>query len=86
LKKLHNPLTSEDTLGKVIQLGSIVDQYAKVVQKKIDNKTRLSTQQQAHAMFYEKARNAQAEADKLATQAVEGNPDLENCDKNIAFY
>jgi hypothetical protein len=86
LKKLHNPLTNEVTLGKVIQLGSIVDQYAKAVQKRIDNGTRLSTQQQAQSMFYEKAQKAQAEADKLATQAVEGNPGLENCDKNIAFY
>jgi hypothetical protein len=33
LKKFHNPLTNEDTLGKVIQLSSIVDQYAKAVQK-----------------------------------------------------
>jgi peptidoglycan hydrolase CwlO-like protein len=86
LKKLHNPLTNEVTLGKVIQLGSIVDQYAKAVQKRIDNGTRLSTQQQAQSMFYEKVQKAQAEADKLATQAVEGNPGLENCDKNIAFY
>jgi hypothetical protein len=44
LKKLHNPLTNEITLGKVIQLGSIVDQYAKAVQKRIDNGTRLATQ------------------------------------------
>jgi hypothetical protein len=86
LKKLHNPLTNEVTLGKVIQLGSIVDQYTKAVQRRIDNSIRLSTQQQAHTMFYEKAQKAQAEADKLVTQAIEGNPRLENCDKNIAFY
>jgi hypothetical protein len=86
LKKLHNPLTNEATLGKVIQLGSIVDQHAKAVQKKIDNGTRLATQQQAQTMFYEKGQKAQAEADKLSTQAVEGNLGLENCDKNIAFY
>jgi chromosome segregation ATPase len=86
LKKLHNPLTNEITLGKVIQLSSIVDQYAKAVQKRIDNGTRLATQQQAQTMFYEKAQQAQAEADKLATQSIEGNPRLENCDKNIAFY
>jgi chromosome segregation ATPase len=86
LKKLHNPLTNEATLGKAIQLGSIVNQYAKAVKKKIDNGTRLATQQQAQTMFYEKAQKAQAEADKLSTQAVEGNPGLENCDKNIAFY
>jgi hypothetical protein len=61
LKKLHNPLTNEATLGKVIQLGSIVDQYAKAVQKRIENGTRLATQQQAQTMFYEKAQQAQAE-------------------------
>jgi hypothetical protein len=86
LKKLHNPLTNEVTLGKVIQLGSIVDQYAKAIQKRIDNGTGLATQQQAQTMFYEKAQKAQAEEDKLSTQVVEGNPGLENCDKNIAFY
>jgi hypothetical protein len=86
LKKLHNPLTSESTLGKVIQLGSIIDQYAKAVQKKIENGTRLSTQQQAHAMFYEKAQNAQMEVESLAKQTVEENPGIVNCNKNIAFY
>jgi chromosome segregation ATPase len=79
-------LTNEITLGKVIQLGSIVDQYAKAVQKRIDNGTRLATQQQAQTMFYEKAQKAQAEVDKLCSRANEGNPGLENCDKNIAFY
>jgi hypothetical protein len=50
LRKLHNPLTSESTMGKVLQMGSIIDQYAKVVQKKLENGTRLSTQQQAHSI------------------------------------
>jgi peptidoglycan hydrolase CwlO-like protein len=86
LKKLHNPITSEETLGKVIQLSSIVDQYAKAVQKKLDNDTRLATQQQAQAMFFEKAQKAQAEVDKLSSQMKEGNPGVENCDKNIAYY
>jgi hypothetical protein len=61
LKKLHNPLTNETTLGKVIQLSSIIDQFAKAVQKGNENDTRLATQQQAQAMFYEKAQKAQAE-------------------------
>jgi hypothetical protein len=77
LKKLHNSLTNEITLGKVIQLSSIVDQYAKAVQKRIDNGTRLATQQQAQTMFYEKAQQDQAEAVKLSTQAVEENPGVE---------
>jgi hypothetical protein len=54
LRKLHNPLTSERTMGKVLQMGSIIDQFAKAMQKKIENGTRLNTQQQAHALFYEK--------------------------------
>jgi hypothetical protein len=37
-------------------------------------------------MFYEKAHKAQAEVDKLSSQANEGNPGVENCNKNIAFY
>jgi hypothetical protein len=86
LKKLHNPLTSEETLGKVIQLSSLVDQYAKAVQKRFDNDTRLTTQQQAQAMFFERAQKAQAEVDQLSSQLKEGTPGIENCDKNIAYY
>jgi predicted RNase H-like nuclease (RuvC/YqgF family) len=37
-------------------------------------------------MFYEKARNAQAEADNLMKNAIEGNPGLKTCDENIALY
>jgi hypothetical protein len=86
LKKLHNPLTNETTLGKVIQLSSIIDQFAKAVQKRNENDTRLATQQQAQAMFYEKAQKAQAEVDRLSFQSSESNPGVENCNKNIAFY
>jgi hypothetical protein len=86
LKKLHNPRTDEETLGKVIQLSSIVDQYAKAVQRRLDNDTRLATQQQAQAMFFEKAQKAQAEVDKLSSQLIEGNSELKECDDNIAHY
>jgi chromosome segregation ATPase len=86
LKKLHNPVTDEETLGKVIQLSSTIDQYAKAVQKKLDNDTRLSTQQQAQVMFFERAQKAQAEVDSLSSQLKEGNPGIESCDKNIAHY
>ncbi|KAK2420816.1 hypothetical protein QL285_031511 [Trifolium repens] len=86
LKKLRNPMTSEETLGKVIQLSSILDQYVKAVQRKLDNDTRLATQQQDQAMFFEKAQKAQTEVDKLSSQMKEGNPGVENCDKNIAYY
>jgi peptidoglycan hydrolase CwlO-like protein len=79
-------MTSEETLGKVIQLSSIIDQYAKAVQRRLDNDTRLTTQQQAHAMFFEKAQKAQAEVDKLSSQLKEGNPGIKDCDKNIAHY
>jgi chromosome segregation ATPase len=86
MRKLHNPLTSESTMGKVLQMGSIIDQFAKVVQKKMENGTKVTTQQQAHTLFYEKAQNAQAEADNQMKNAIEGNPGLKTCDENIAFY
>ncbi|KAK2415619.1 hypothetical protein QL285_038083 [Trifolium repens] len=86
LKKLHNPRTDEETLGKVIQLSSVVDQYAKAVQKRIDNDTRLATQQQAQAVFFEKAHKAQAEVEKLSSQLIEGSAELKECDDNIAHY
>jgi chromosome segregation ATPase len=86
LKKLHNPRTDEETLGKVIQLSSIVDQYAKAVQKRIDNNTRLATQQQAQTMFFEKAQKAQAEVERLSSQLVEGNSELKECDDKVAHY
>ncbi|WJX67184.1 hypothetical protein P8452_51676 [Trifolium repens] len=86
LKKLHNPRTDEETLGKVIQLSSIMDQYAKAVQKRIDNNTRLATQQQTQTMFFEKAQKAQAEVERLSSQLVEGNSELKECDDKVAHY
>jgi chromosome segregation ATPase len=56
------------------------------VQRRLDNDTRLTTQQQAQAMFFEKAQKAQAEVDKLSSQLKEGNPGIKDCDKNIAHY
>jgi chromosome segregation ATPase len=86
LKKLHNPLTDEATLGKVIQLSSIIDQFAKAVQKKHENEKRLATQKQAQAMFYEKAQKAQAEVDRLRAQEVEGIGGINECNRKISHY
>jgi hypothetical protein len=86
LRKLYNPLTSESTMVMVLQMGSIIDQFAKAMQKKIENGTRPNTQQQAHALFYEKAQNAQAEANNFIKNAIEGNFGLKTCYENIAFY
>jgi hypothetical protein len=41
LYKLHNPLTDSETLGKVIQLGALIDQYAKAIQRKNNNASKL---------------------------------------------
>jgi hypothetical protein len=63
LKKLHNPLTSEDTLGKILQIESIIDQLAKAVQHDQENTMRLDAQRQAHDLLLERAKSAQAEVD-----------------------
>jgi chromosome segregation ATPase len=86
LKKLHNPLTDEATLGKVIQLSSIIDQFAKAVQRKNENEKRLATQKQAQAMFYEKVQEAQAEVDRLCARKVEGINGINECNHNISHY
>jgi hypothetical protein len=86
LKKLQNPLTTETITGKILQMSSVIDRFAQVVQRRFETDKRLAAQQQAYALFYEKAQNAQAEADGLIKDALEGNPGLKTCDENIAFY
>jgi chromosome segregation ATPase len=86
LKKLHNPLTDDNTLGKVIQLSTIIDQFARAVQKKNENVKRLATQKQAQAMFFEKAQAAQAEVEKLRAREVEGISGVNECNRNISHY
>jgi hypothetical protein len=55
LSKFHNPHTDEATLGKVIQLESIIEQLAKAVQKKDYTIGRISYQKLAQAAVFDKA-------------------------------
>ncbi|KAH1240879.1 hypothetical protein GmHk_07G018620 [Glycine max] len=86
LKKLHNPLTSDETLGKVIQIEAIIDQFASTVQKKRENGTRLDAQKQAHILLLEKARAAQHEVERLTKEAKEGSSEIKDCDDNISSW
>ena len=86
LKKLHNPLTSDETLGKVIQIEAIIDQFAIAVQKKRENGTRLDAQKQAHTLLLEKARAAQHEVERLIKEAKEGSSEIKDCDDNISSW
>ncbi|KAL5130511.1 hypothetical protein HKD37_12G033556 [Glycine soja] len=86
LKKLHNPLTSYEILGKVIQIESIIDQFASTVQKKRENGARLDAQKQAHILLLEKARAAQHEVERLTKEAKEGTFEIKDCDDNISSW
>ncbi|KAL5160928.1 hypothetical protein HKD37_07G018317 [Glycine soja] len=86
LKKLHNPLTSDEILGKVIQIESIIDQFANTVQKKRENGARLDAQKQAHILLLEKARAAQREVERLTKEAKEGSSEIKACDDNISSW
>ncbi|KAH1215473.1 hypothetical protein GmHk_13G036602 [Glycine max] len=86
LKKLHNPLTSDEILGKVIQIESIIDQFASTVQKKRENGARLDAQKQAHIFLLEKARAAQHEVERLTKEAKEGSSEIKACDDNISSW
>ncbi|KAL5173278.1 hypothetical protein HKD37_16G045853 [Glycine soja] len=86
LKKLHNPLTSDEILGKVIQIESIIDQFANTVQKKRENSARLDAQKQAHILLLEKAQAAQHEVERLTKEAKEGSSEIKACDDNISSW
>ncbi|KAH1206259.1 hypothetical protein GmHk_16G046769 [Glycine max] len=86
LKKLHNPLTSDEILGKVIQIEAIIDQFASTVQKKRENGARLDAQKQAHILLLEKARAAQHEVERLTKEAKEGSSEIKDCDDNISSW
>ncbi|KAH1206942.1 hypothetical protein GmHk_16G047242 [Glycine max] len=86
LKKLHNPLTSDEILGKVIQIEAIIDQFASTVQKKRENGARLDAQKQAHILLLEKARAAQHEVERLTKEAKEGSSEIKACDDNISSW
>ncbi|KAL5122913.1 hypothetical protein HKD37_02G003610 [Glycine soja] len=75
LKKLHNPLTSDEILGKVIQ-----------IEKKRENGARLDAQKQAHILLLEKARAAQREVERLTKEAKEGSSEIKACDDNISSW
>jgi chromosome segregation ATPase len=79
-------LTSDETLGKILQIESIIDQLAKTVQREQDTVTRLDAQKQALDLLLERAKTAQAEADRLAEEAKEGNPQIKACDDNISDW
>ncbi|KAH1214822.1 hypothetical protein GmHk_13G036099 [Glycine max] len=86
LKKLHNPLTSDEILGKVIQIESIIDQFANTMQKKRENGARLDAQKQAHILLLEKAQAAQHEVERLTKEAKEGSSEIKACDDNISSW
>ncbi|KAL5138864.1 hypothetical protein HKD37_10G028935 [Glycine soja] len=86
LKKLHNPLTSDEILGKVIQIEAIIDQFASTVQKKRENSARLDAQKQAHILLLEKAQAAQCEVERLTKEAKEGSSEVKACDDNISSW
>ncbi|KAH1239999.1 hypothetical protein GmHk_08G024298 [Glycine max] len=86
LKKLHNPLTSDEILGKVIQIEAIIDQFTSAVQKKRENDARLDAQKQAHILLLEKARAAQQEVERLTKEAKERSSDVKACDDNISSW
>eukprot|EP00256_Glycine_max_P039371 XP_006588129.1 uncharacterized protein LOC102669648 [Glycine max] len=86
LKKLHNPLTSDEILGKVIQIEGIIDQFASTMQKKRENDARLDAQKQAHILLLEKARAAQHEVERLTKEAKEESSEIKACDDNISSW
>ncbi|KAK2430056.1 serine/threonine-protein phosphatase 7 long form protein [Trifolium repens] len=85
LKKLHNPLTDEATLSKVIQLENLIDGFTQAIQRKKMNAMKLEAQTHAHAALVEKAKAAQAIVERFEKE-IESNAELTEYNQNIAAW
>ncbi|PNY14158.1 caldesmon-like [Trifolium pratense] len=83
LNKLHNPHTDLAILGIVIQLESILDQFAITVQNLKRNSQKLSGQQAAYDALLEKAMASQSKVDQMKAQIQQP---VQECVNNIAKW
>ncbi|XP_045810488.1 uncharacterized protein YALI0A18139g-like [Trifolium pratense] len=86
LNKLHNPHTDLETLGKVIQLESILDQFATTVQNLKRNSQKLVGQQAAYDALFEKAMAAQSKVDQMKAQVQQPGLGIQECTNNISKW
>ncbi|CAJ2647143.1 unnamed protein product [Trifolium pratense] len=86
LNKLHNPHTDLETLGKVIQLESILDQFATTVQNLKRNSQKLVGQQAAYDALFEKAMAAQSKVDQMKAQVQQPGLGVQECNNNISKW
>ncbi|CAJ2637091.1 unnamed protein product [Trifolium pratense] len=86
LNKLHNPQTDLETLGKVIQLESILDQFATTVQSLKRNSQKLVGQQAAYDALFEKAMAAQSKVDQMKAQVQQPGLGIQECTNNISKW
>ncbi|CAJ2673386.1 unnamed protein product [Trifolium pratense] len=86
LNKLHNPHTDLETLGKVIQLESILDQFATTVQNLKRNSQKLVGQQAAYDALFEKAMVAQSKVDQMKAQVQQPGLGVQECNNNISKW
>jgi hypothetical protein len=83
LNQLHNPLTDQDTLSKVIQFESIIEQFAKAVQKKEYTLGRMSHQKLAQAIVFDKANRSVEKVEAMKTQKANSGEGVQECISNI---
>ncbi|XP_045831628.1 uncharacterized protein LOC123923022 [Trifolium pratense] len=86
LNRLHNPHTDVETLGKVIKLESILDQFAITVQNLRHNSQKLAGQQAAYDALFEKAMAAQSKVEQMKAQAQQPGLGIQECNSNIAKW
>ncbi|CAJ2642292.1 unnamed protein product [Trifolium pratense] len=86
LNKLHNPQTDLETLGKVIQLESILDQFATTVQNLKRNSQKLVGQQAAYDALFEKAMAAQSKVDQMKAQVQQPGLGVQECTNKISKW
>jgi hypothetical protein len=83
LSKLHNPMTDEATLSNVIQLESIIEQFARSMQKKEYIIGRISHQNLAQAAVFEKANHSVEKVAQMKAEKIEPGCGIQECIANI---
>ncbi|PNX94340.1 hypothetical protein L195_g017513 [Trifolium pratense] len=86
LNRLHNPHTDVETLGKVIKLESILDQFAIIVHNLRRNSQKLVGQQAAYDALFEKAMAAQSKVEQMKAQVQQPGLGIQECNNNIAKW
>ncbi|MCH79637.1 hypothetical protein A2U01_0000390 [Trifolium medium] len=86
LAELQTPLTNESMFSLVTQIEAHLDQFAKDLQKLLNNEEQVKAQRLAQAILWEKANISCAKVKQMKKQSNDTTPGVNTCKENIAQW